>query len=96
LVSAVEDPCSVRTDDVPCLHIVACDPLDAGGGTAFGDFKVSDAKDDVPAVQGTSGTICWDADGLHVDEVASDKYIFSPYTTCDSEVFESSDVVEVQ
>jgi hypothetical protein len=77
------DPCSIRTDDVPCIHVGKCD---APIITEFGDFKVSNAVEDVPAVQSTNGNICYDSSGIHVFENATEAYIFSPYSTCNSEV----------
>ncbi len=84
-----EDYCSVRTD-VPCLRVPACDSQDAA---AFSDFKVTSTGD--AATQNTQGTVCWSTTGLHVRETATDDHIFSPYTTCDAEVFSRSDVLEV-
>ena len=90
-----QDPCEARSDDVPCLRIPSCEAAAATGGGTFGDFKVSDAKGDVPARQSTSGSVCYDTDGLHVQETAQEEHIFSPYTQCNDEVFASSDVLEV-
>ena len=87
-----QDACSLRSDDVPCLHVSACGVEPAA---AFGNFRVCDPASDAPAVQRTVGTMCYDADGIHVSEIASEAHIFSPYVTCNSEVFDSSDVLEV-
>jgi hypothetical protein len=94
------DPCATRTDDVPCLHVSPCKgdaalSVGFGGGAAFGAFKVSDASGTVPAVQPTQGAVCYDGDGLHVHEQATEAHVFSPYTSCNSEVFVNSDVLEV-
>ena len=86
------DPCLVRTDGVPCLHVPPCGSV--GGGLVSG-FKISTAAGDVPATQQTNGSICWSPRGLHVHEIATDGSIFSPYTKCNSQVFSKSDVLEV-
>jgi hypothetical protein len=91
----INDPCVGRTDDVPCLLIPKCDSLSFEASGSFGDFKVSDADGDVPAQQATSGTICHDGDGIHVHEVATEEYVFSPYSHCNDEVYVNSDVLEV-
>lgn len=85
------DPCTVRTDDVPCLHVPAC----ADGRGAFGPFRLSTLKQNILAAQKTTGNICWDNQGLHVTEVAREKHVFSPYTQCNSPVFSQSNVLEV-
>ena len=77
------DPCTVRTDDVPCLHVPAC----KDGRGSFGPFRLSTLKKNVLASQKTSGRVCWDLLGLHVSEVAHEKHVFSPYTKCNSHVF---------
>ena len=91
-IASDNDACSVRTDDVPCLHIAACGVEPAA---TFGPFFISDAALDEPAVQQTHGTICYDSAGIHVAEVATEAHIFSPYTQCNDEVFVASDVLEV-
>ena len=85
------DSCSIRTDDVPCLHVPNCET----GVGSFGNFKVSNDSEDVAASQDTSGTICYDATGIHVHEEATEEHIFSPYVQCNDEVFVNSDVLEV-
>lgn len=87
-----EDTCAIRTDDVPCLRVSACGVEPAA---VFGNFRLCDPASDSPALQQTVGTMCYDSDGIHVSERASEKYIFSPYVTCNSEVFSRSDVLEV-
>ena len=77
------DPCTVRTDEVPCLHVPAC----ADGQGSYGPFHLSTLKQNVLAAQKTTGNICWDSQGLHVTEVAREKHVFSPYTQCNSPVF---------
>jgi len=89
--TATGDPCTARTDDVPCLHVKSCQHTSA----EFGPFHVSNANGTVPAVQVTRGGICWDKRGLHVREMAFDRQVFSPYTQCNSPVFVKSDVLEV-
>ena len=81
--SLERDPCTVRTDDVPCLHVPAC----KDGRDSFGPFHLSKLKENVLASQKTSGRVCWDLFGLHVSEVAHEKHVFSPYTKCNSHVF---------
>ena len=93
---AVTDPCTVRSDGVPCLHVRPC-----GGGSSsssasssastaasFGPFHVTNVNGTQPASQATRGTICWDASGIHVHEHADEAHVFSPYTACNSPVFE--------
>ena len=105
---AVTDPCTIRSDGVPCLHVRPC-----GGGSAthssppdpppssasssassastaasFGPFHVTNANGTQPASQATRGTVCWDATGIHVHEHADEAHVFSPYTACNSPVFE--------
>ena len=77
------NPCTVRTDDVPCLHVPAC----GDGRALFGPFYLSSLKENVLATQKTTGNVCWDSQGLHVAEVAREKHVFSPYTQCNSPVF---------
>lgn len=89
--AADDDPCDVRSDDVPCLHAPRC----GDGEAAFADFKISTAAADIPATQPTNGTVCWSAAGLHIRETALDGHIFSPYTHCNAPVFVKSDVLEV-
>ena len=63
---------------------------------SFGNFLVSDdADNDTPPTFATNGGICHDEMGFRVVMVATDANIFSPYTTCNSEVFVGSDVMEV-
>ena len=83
---------SAPSRTVPRLKVSACGSEDAA---VFGDFKISNANRSTPATQATTGTICWDAEGLHVHEVAQDAHIFSPYTHCNDPVFVASDVLEV-
>lgn len=86
-----EDGCSIRTDDVPCLHVPWCER----GTAEYSNFLITTEAEDVPAVQQTNGTICWDRSGLHLSELAEEKYIFTPYDQCNDPVFVSSDVLEV-
>ena len=95
--AAAREPASSRLSvcgrtDVPCLKVSACG---SGDAAVFDDFKISDANCSTAATQATTGTICWDAEGLHVHEVAQDAHIFSPYTHCNDPVFVKSDVLEV-
>lgn len=82
---------------VPSLRVSACGSVKNGGGASFGNFKVTNtnATNIQAANQSTDGEICWSNDGIHIEEVATDRYIFSPYTVCDSPVFVNSDVLEV-
>jgi hypothetical protein len=61
----------------------------------FGDFKVSNAPDDVPAAQPTQGTVCYDGAGLHVSEFATEASVFSPYASCNDALWVAGDVLEV-
>lgn len=45
--------------------------------------------------QALSAHLCHDEVGLHVHHNATDKYIFSPWTACNDNVFVNSDVLEV-
>ena len=83
--------CNNRTDDVPTLIVPSC----SDGVASFGHFYVSDADTCVPSTLPTNGTICYGDDGFRISEIATDTYIFSPYTECNSPVFVDSDVLEV-
>jgi hypothetical protein len=87
-----DDACATRTDDVPCLRVGNCGRSDKA---SFSNFKVSDAAGDVPATQSTNGTLCFGDAGVVVTFNASDAFIFSPYTKCDSTTWVASDTVEV-
>ena len=86
-----EDICDLRTD-VPFAHVPPCGD---GNGAILKDFKVSDAPVDTPALQQTVVKICHSESGFKIVTVANDTNIFSPYTTCNSQVWVNSDVLEV-
>lgn len=81
-------------DDVPTTEIKSCDD----GGVTITDFKACATPLGQPAVsaaQALSVHLCHDSVGLHVHHNATDKYIFSPWTHCNDNVFVNSDVLEV-
>jgi hypothetical protein len=90
---AQSNPCGLRTDDVPCLYVENC--ANAEKLATFGDFQVSNDQGNVPAQQQTSGSICYDATGIHIKERANETHIFTPYAHCDDNVWVHSDVLEV-
>ena len=79
---------------VPCADVPKCD-----GNKNFAtltDFKVSDSMSDVPAKQNTTVKICYSPNKhFKVHTVAQDVDVFSPYTSCNSQVWVNSDVLEV-
>eukprot|EP01059_Diplonema_ambulator_P031379 TRINITY_DN572_c0_g3_i1.p1 TRINITY_DN572_c0_g3~~TRINITY_DN572_c0_g3_i1.p1 ORF type:complete len:240 (+),score=57.89 TRINITY_DN572_c0_g3_i1:53-772(+) len=78
------------SEDVPVMNVPNC----AKGKAMTGWYYVSTAQGMVVAQQKTRTEVCWDADGWSVMEMAEDKHVFSPYETCNSNVWEMSDVME--
>eukprot|EP01064_Diplonema_japonicum_P022419 TRINITY_DN32172_c0_g1_i1.p1 TRINITY_DN32172_c0_g1~~TRINITY_DN32172_c0_g1_i1.p1 ORF type:complete len:252 (+),score=56.35 TRINITY_DN32172_c0_g1_i1:32-757(+) len=75
---------------VPVLEVPRCDK----GKAEIKQYYVSTALGMVVPKQQTRSLLCWDAEGWLVEEHAEDKHVFSPYKECNSNVWESSDVME--
>eukprot|EP01052_Picozoa_sp_SAG31_P057430 SAG31_NODE_16995_length_687_cov_1.153061_1_plen_117_part_00 len=87
-ISVCYDLCRQTVQIAPC----------AVGGTAVSGFKICTTpagQPDIPAAQDTVANLCFDAQGIHIKENATDKHIFSPWTKCNDAVFVNSDVLEV-
>ena len=91
LSSTDDDPCHIRTDDVPCLHVPNCQ----SGTATYSHFKITNTPTTQPATTPTRGTICWNEFGISVTEQATDQHVFTPWTQCNDPVFVNSSVLEI-
>jgi hypothetical protein len=85
------DPCTIRTDNVPCLHVPKC----SKGMAKYSNFYITNVPSLKPATSTTKGEICWNNVGISVKEYASDKHIITPWTNCNDPVFQKSSVLEI-
>jgi len=88
-----DDPCKVRTDNpsLPCQHVPFC----KDGNATVNHFKLTNVPGDEAASEQTQGTICWDATGIKVTEMAVDSHVLAPWTHCNDPVFQKSSVLEI-
>ena len=85
------DPCHQRTDDLPCLHVPNC----TTGTATYHHFQITNVNTSQPATEPTTGTICYNNFGISIKEYATDSHVFTPWTHCNSPVFQRSSVLEI-
>ena len=78
----------------PHLNSSKCEAMPIYGSFGPPYFVSDDVDNDTPGIQTTDGALCYDFRGLHIITAAMDYNIISPYTSCNSEVFVSSSVLE--
>jgi len=88
-ITSSTDPCTSQT--LPCLHVPSCDD----GSAAYGDFKITNVPTVEPALDQTTGEICWNQKGISVKEFAFDTHVFTPWMHCNDLVFQKSSVLEI-
>ena len=82
-------PTMMLAASIPTMTVPKC-PQSSG----LEPYWVSTAEGHVKPKQETRVWVCYDEGGWWINESAEDKRIFSPYETCNSNVWEKSDVME--
>ena len=85
-------PSSAVVDPVPQLHVPACS---TGTFGHVSHYYVTTSPGMALPKQHTSADVCWDAQGWQVHMTADDTHVFTPHATCNSQVWENGDVMEV-
>ena len=82
--------CSMRSDDVPCVHIPPCPAV-----VTLSPFFLSTVEGHMPSKVLTVVTVCHLHTGLHIATSATDAHVITPWTVCDSPVFINSSMLEI-